>query len=82
MRWGSKSAVRPHRITSTLSLTISSWIRRLPVSPDESVVPDDQLDLPARDRFSVLLYVEAGARDNLLACRCERSGHRHDHGRP
>ena len=33
---GKRSAVKPPPITSTFSLTMSSWISRFPVSPDEA----------------------------------------------
>ena len=45
---GKRSAVRPPPMTSTLSLTMSSWIRRLPVSPDEaSSLTINSICLPA-----------------------------------
>ena len=71
--------MRPPPIMSTFSLTMSSWIRRFPVSPDEaSSLTISSICLSGHD-VAVLLHVEAGAGDYLLA-RCRQcAGHRHYH---
>ncbi len=42
-------------------------------------VLDQQLDLPAGNRITVLFHIKAGACDYLLTRGCERAGHRHYH---
>ena len=65
---GMRSAVRPPPMTSTLSLTMSFLDQALAGLAGGGVVLDDQLDLLAGHAVAVLLDVEAGAGDHLLAC--------------